>query len=208
MRKIVGFLFVAMTLAMAIPAQAQIKFGIKGGLNLAKADFNTSDLKADNFTGFFVGPMLDVTLPIIGLGVDGALLYSQQGISYKVKHSPSSEHPSNQDGTIKQRGLDIPINLKYSIGLGSLASIYLAAGPSFFFNFSGDDKIDGIGDIKMKNAEVAINLGGGLKLFKHLQIGVNYKMPLSDSAELKKVSDVFDAEYKTKVWQLSVAYMF
>lgn len=201
MKKIVGVLLIAMSFAVVIPAQAQIKFGVKGGLNLAKADFNTSDLKADNFTGFFIGPMLDITLPIIGLGVDGALLYSQQGISFTNKTGTIDE-------TIKQKGLDIPVNLKYSIGLGSLASIYLAAGPSFFFNFSGDDKIDGIGDIKMKNAQVAINLGGGLKLFKHLQVGVNYKMPLNDSAQIKEMGDLLDAEYKTKVWQISVAYMF
>lgn len=201
MKKIVGVLLIAMSFAVVIPAQAQIKFGVKGGLNLAKADFNTSDLKADNFTGFFIGPMLDITLPIIGLGVDGALLYSQQGISFTNKAGTIDE-------TIKQKGLDIPVNLKYSIGLGSLASIYLAAGPSFFFNFSGDDKIDGIADIKMKNAQVAINLGGGLKLFKHLQVGVNYKMPLSDSAQIKEMGDLLNAEYKTKVWQISIAYMF
>ena len=34
---------------------------------------------ADNYTGFFIGPMVDITIPIIGLGVDGALMYSQKG---------------------------------------------------------------------------------------------------------------------------------
>lgn len=190
---------VAMAFAVVTPAQAQIKFGVKGGLNLAKADFNKSDLKADNFTGFFIGPMVDFTLPIIGLGIDGALLYSQQGVSFTK---------GAVDETIKQNGLDVPINLKYSIGLGSLASVYLAAGPGFFFNFSGDNKVENLGDFKMKNSQVSINLGAGLKLLNHLQIGVNYKMPLGDSAEIDSLGDLVTSEYKTKIWQVSLAYMF
>lgn len=71
----------------------------------------------------FIGPMAEVTIPIVGLGVDGALLFSQRG---------------KDDG--KQTGLDIPINLKYTIGLGSMLGVFVAAGPDFFFNFSGDKK--------------------------------------------------------------------
>lgn len=54
--------------------------------------------------------------------MDGALLYSQKG--------------DKMEGLdMKQSGLDIPVNLKYSIGLGSMLGIYVAAGPDFFFNF-------------------------------------------------------------------------
>jgi len=80
MKKIMSVLLVAICLVMAIPAQAQLKFGVKGGLNLAKADFNKSDFKTDNFTGFFIGPMAELTIPVVGLGVYGALLFSQRGI--------------------------------------------------------------------------------------------------------------------------------
>ena len=100
MKKIISALMIAVCIGMAMPAQAQlIKFGVKGGVNLAKADFNKSDLKTDNFTGFFIGPMAEVTIPLVGLGVDGALLFAQRGV--KVG-----------DESIRQNGLDIPINLK------------------------------------------------------------------------------------------------
>ena len=50
MKKIISALMIAVCIGMAMPAQAQlIKFGVKGGVNLAKADFNKSDLKTDNF---------------------------------------------------------------------------------------------------------------------------------------------------------------
>ena len=44
MKKIISALMIAVCIGMAMPAQAQlIKFGVKGGVNLAKADFNKSD---------------------------------------------------------------------------------------------------------------------------------------------------------------------
>ena len=156
MKKIISALMMAVCIGMAMPAQAQlIKFGVKGGVNLAKADFNKSDLKTDNFTGFFIGPMAEVTIPLVGLGVDGALLFAQRGV--KVG-----------DESIRQNGLDIPINLKYTIGLGSALGIYVAAGPDFYFNFSGDKNYGELGRLNKKNAQVGINVGAGVKLLLSL----------------------------------------
>ena len=39
-------------MCLAIPAQAQLQWGVKGGVNLAKLDYK--DIK-DNSTGFFIG---------------------------------------------------------------------------------------------------------------------------------------------------------
>ena len=47
--------------------QAQLHFGVKGGLNLSKVSFSKSDLKGDNKTGWFIGPMAEFTLPLLGL---------------------------------------------------------------------------------------------------------------------------------------------
>lgn len=194
MKKIISALMIAVCFGIAMPAQAQlVKFGVKGGLNLAKADISagTQNFKTDNFTGFFIGPMAEITIPVVGIGVDGALLFSQRGV--KV-----------DDESIKENGLDIPINLKYTIGLGSMLGIYVAAGPDFFFNFSGDKTSEDFGRLNKKNAQVGINLGAGVKLAKHLQIGANYNIPLNKTAEWKEA----DFSYKTKMWQISAAYIF
>lgn len=196
MKKMMSALLIVICLVMAIPAQAQLKFGVKGGLNLAKADFNKSDLKTDNFTGFFIGPMAELTIPVVGLGVDGALLFSQRGI----KVNGESE---------KENGLEIPVNLKYTIGLGSLFGIYVAAGPDFYFNFAKDKSLGQNINLNRKNAQVGINLGAGVKLLKHLQVGFNYNVPLDNSSELTfgdAAKEVFSS--KTKVWQISAAYIF
>ena len=192
MKRIFGALMIAVCIGMAMPAQAQIHFGVKGGLNLSKASLSDipGNFKKDNFTGFFIGPMAEVNIPIVGLGVDASLLFAQRGV--KVTPEGADEY------TVKQNGLDIPVNLKYNIGLGSLLGLYIAAGPDFYFDFEKKSGID------KKKAEVGINVGAGVKLLNHLQVGANYNIPLGDTAKIEGT----DGSYKTKTWQVSVAYIF
>ncbi|MBQ8602433.1 MAG: porin family protein [Bacteroides sp.] len=195
MKKIFSVLMVAVALMMAAPAQAQlIKFGVKGGLNMSKIDWGK-----ENSTGFFIGPMAEITLPIIGLGIDGALMYSQ-------KTNLSYEYAGNDVSSVdlKEQGIEIPINLKYSFGLGSLLGVYLAAGPDFFYNFKDIDATA----FKAKKSQVAINLGAGVKLLKKLQVGITYQIPMGDSFEWKDAVAKVANGTKTKTWQVSAAYIF
>lgn len=192
MKKFFGVFLVAICcLAMATPAQAQLlKWGLKGGLSMSKLDFKNGPT-SDNTTGFFIGPMAEFTVPVIGLGIDGALMYSQRG-----------------EDEWKQQGIEIPVNLKYTIGLGSMLGVYVAAGPDFFFNFK-DTKWEGF---DTKATQVGLNIGAGVKLIQHLQIGVNYQIPLDDSFSWKGVGEALGDEIggngKTKTWQISLAYLF
>lgn len=214
MKKVFSILLVAVCcLALATPAQAQLKWGVKGGVNMSKIDWNGGfDGNKDNSTGFFIGPMAEFTIPVIGLGIDGAVMYSQRGKELDV-----IDGSKTLTVDAKQQGIEIPVNLKYTIGLGSLLGIYVAAGPDFFFNFK-DAKLKVLGNtldeekaIESKKAQVGVNLGAGLKLFQHLQIGFNYQIPLGDSFStgeaLKAIKDDF-VSGKTKTWQISLAYLF
>ena len=189
MKKVLCTLFVAVCcMAMAIPANAQVSFGVKGGLNLSKMDaaeimkWGINDYK-ENSTGFFIGPMIEATVPIVGLGVDGAVMYSQRG-----------------SGDLKQQGIEVPVNLKYSIGVGDMAAIFFAAGPDFYFNLKDVD----IAGIDKKDAQVGLNLGAGVKLINHIQIGVNYQFALGNSFKIMNS----DVKNKLNTWQISLAYMF
>ena len=167
MKKIFSaFIIAVCCMFMAMPVQAQLlKWGVKGGVNLTKIDWDGGFKgNKDNSTGFFIGPMAEITIPIVGLGVDGALLFSQRG--------------------------------KDEVKLG----IYFAAGPDFFFDFDKKDNVD------RKKTQVGLNLGVGVKLIKHLQVGVNYQFPMGDSFTWKKAGDAIGA--KNKTWQVSAAYLF
>ncbi|WP_291558930.1 porin family protein [Bacteroides sp.] len=190
MRKLVSIIVVMVCLLLAVPAQSQVKFGLKGGLDISKLDNNIGD----NTTGFFVGPMLDVTLPIVGLGIDVAALYSQSGMDVNNK---SSE---------KLKSIEIPVNLKWTLGLGSTFGVFIAAGPQF--GFSLNDGWKELMEETNKNF-VSVNVGAGLKLLRHLQVGVNYNIGAS------KLGDMIVDESKNlrsgvrkNSWQVSLAYMF
>ena len=116
MKKIVGLILLAVMVLIAVPAKSQIKFGIKGGLNISSVHFNKDLVGKDNVTGFNIGPMVEVMAPIMGVGFDAAILYSQKGIGVK----------SEKD--IKNDYIDVPVNLKWKFGLPIIKG-YLAAGP-------------------------------------------------------------------------------
>ena len=191
MKKIVSTLLVMLCLLCAVPSQAQVKFGFKGGLDISKLDTKVSD----NRTGFFVGPMIDVTLPIIGLGFDVAALYSQSGMDV------------NNENSEKLKSVEIPVNLKWTLGLGSTLGFFIAAGPQFGFSLN-----DGWKQLMEESNKsfVSVNVGAGLKLLRHLQVGVNYNIGASKLGDM--VLDASDVDLRTGVrknsWQVSLAYMF
>ena len=84
-----------------------------------------------------------------------------------------------------------------------MRSIWTAAArrrSDFFFDFDKKDNVD------RKKTQVGLNLGVGVKLIKHLQVGVNYQFPMGDSFKWKEVGHAIGA--KNKTWQISAAYLF
>ena len=86
MRKIFTAAIVAATMLFSTSsAQAQVKFGLKGGLNVTNMSLNSEVFDADNQTGFFIGPTVKFTLPIVGLGIDASALYDQRDAKITVE---------------------------------------------------------------------------------------------------------------------------
>lgn len=86
MKKLITvFACVGGMLLTATTAQAQIDFGVKGGLNVTNMSLSNDVLDASNRAGFFFGPTVKFTLPIVGLGVDASALYDQR--SAKVENA-------------------------------------------------------------------------------------------------------------------------
>ncbi len=117
----------------SVNANAQLKLGVKGGLNVSSMSFSDDVFDGSNRTGWFIGPTLKFTVPVVGLGFDVSALYNQA--SSKVWNV---EYESGEE-TVKRQSVEIPINVRYGVGLGSLANIFLFAGPQFGF-IVGDDE--------------------------------------------------------------------
>lgn len=194
MKKLLSTLMVIACLALAIPAQAQIKFGVKAGLNVSKLHLSKETLSSDNRAGFFVGPTAEFTLPLLGLGIDGSVLYNQFGVD-------------SEEGTSTKKSIEIPINLRWTVGFSSLVGAYVAVGPQFGFNV-GDRWFDEVCEFK-KNT-TSFNVGAGLKLLGHLQVGANYNFALKDNGKIHSgdIENLTTIGFKQNTWQVSVAYLF
>lgn len=189
MKKLVSTLMLMVCLLLAVPAQAQLKFGLKGGVDMSKV---TTDI-GDNATGFFVGPMMEVTLPVIGLGVDVAALYSQSGVKFEKKDADNL------------KSIEVPVNLKWTVGLGSAFGVFAAVGPQFGFNL--DNGVDAA--LQSKKCAVSVNVGVGLKLLRHFQLGANYNIGASKmTAKVMEGSTSIESNFRKNSWQISLAYMF
>lgn len=194
MKKLLSTLMVIACLALAIPAQAQIKFGVKAGLNVSKLHLSEETFSSDNRAGFFVGPTAEFTLPLLGLGIDGSVLYNQFSVD-------------SEEGTSTKKSIEIPINLRWTVGFSSLVGAYVAVGPQFGFNV-GDRWFDEVCEFK-KNT-TSFNVGAGLKLLGHLQVGANYNFALKDNGKIHSgdIEDLTTIGFKQNTWQVSVAYLF
>ena len=108
------------------------------------------------------------------------------------------------------------MNARLKLGLGSTAGLYVAAGPQFAFNVGDDEfkwkKDDIENTFQLKKSSFSINLGAGVYLSQHLEIGFAYNIALGSTADAswKKATDaaLHDDDTKPKSWQISAAYYF
>ena len=201
MKKIFTTIVLMAAMLVAIPAKAGINFGIKGGYNITNFSFSEDVIAKDNQQGFFIGPSLKIGIPVLPIGFEIAALYDQRDAKLEGEK-------------ISQKSINIPINVRYELGLGDMAGIYVAAGPQFGFNI-GDKSFnfDDVADYKLKDSNLSINLGAGLRLVKHLEIGFNYNIALGKTGEINVIDGAGEAlgingNGKANAWQISAAYYF
>ena len=202
MKKIFTLILVAVATMVAVPASAQVQFGLKGGLNVTNMSLNDDILKTENRAGFFIGPTVKFTLPIVGLGVDASALYDQREAEVK-----------GSDEKIKQQAINIPVNLRYGVGLGETASLYFFAGPQFGFNVGDKEhKLTDGETWKLSGSTLSVNFGLGVMILNHVQIGANYNLVCGKTGEISSVWDGAKTGIKNKAranaWQISAAYYF
>ena len=211
MKKILSLVFMVAAMMYATSANAQIKFGLKGGLNVTSMSFSEDVLDASNKTGFFVGPMVKVTVPIVGLSFDAAALYDQKEADVKYVGTDGDFGQVN----VKQQSINIPVNVRYGFGLSSLANIFLFAGPQWGINVGDKNfKWNEESSYSLKKSNFSVNVGAGVTLLSHLQISANYNIACGKSADasFSRPNDVVTSGLKDKSrnnsWQIALGYWF
>ena len=205
MKRIITLVVLVVVMAVSVQAQG-IKFGVKGGLDIQNMKFDESVFNTENKLGWFIGPTLQVSLPIGGLGIDIAGLYDQKTTEINGE-------------SIKQKSILVPVNARLKLGLGSTAGLYVAAGPQFAFNVG--DKIFKLNKegkelaestFQLKKSTFSVNLGAGVYLSEHFEVGFAYNIAIGSTADAswKAVTDAafHKDDTKPKSWQISAAYYF
>lgn len=195
MKKIVSLIVLAVMTLVAVPVQSQVRFGVKGGLNISSVHFNREIVNDDNVTGFNIGPMIEGTVPLIGVGFDAAILYSQKGLGLKGHDDVKNDY------------IDVPVNLKWKFGLPILKG-YLTAGPYVGFRVGGEKFWDIPGEVgdqlQAKSFNAGLNFGAGVEVIKHLQVGFNYALGLTNDYSASKI----DLDGKNRGWSITAAVLF
>lgn len=184
--------FLAMLILIASfvgTASAQfVQFGVKGGLNVSNIHLSRATFDRSNRAGFFIGPTAKFKIPIVGVGADVSALYSQMDV-----------RRTDNSATATLKTISVPVNVRFNFGASSLLGFYVAAGPQFDFNISPDNMWD---TWKTKSTTTSANLGAGVTLLGHLELGVGYNFGL------KKMVDSRDLAVRRNSFQLSATYFF
>ncbi len=193
MKKSIGIWIAVVCILMAAPARAQFHFGFKGGMNFSRINLSGSALNGDDRRGWFIGPTAEFTVPILGVGLDVSALYTHNVLAVTRNGIPDA----------KLKTFEFPINIKWSVGLGSLFGVYVAAGPQFGINVG--NKI--VKYYTLEKNTTSFNVGAGVKLIKHIQVGANYNFGLGRTA-ICSISNNTPYKVKNNGWQASLAYLF
>lgn len=192
MKKLYTTLAIAIAMLVAIPSQAQTSWGVRAGANLVNMKMSSDVLGSKNNAGFYAGPTVKFTVPIIGLSFDASALYDQR--TAKVTEG-------DVENEYKQQTIQIPINIRYGWGLSSLANVFLFAGPQFGFNVSKKYE-----DLSWKSSQFSVNVGIGATVLNHVEVKANYNVVCGKSASA--VIDGFSGNSRYNAWQLGLAYYF
>lgn len=197
------FAVVTACVAIALPASAQLSFGVKAGAKINSLSFDSKAFESENRAGFTGGLMAEFTVPVIGVGVDASVMYV---------HSTTKANVTGTDAGLVDESksyIEVPVNLKWKIGVpivGKIVSPYIFTGPSFSF-LAGKDEINAA--LKQKKVDMAWNLGVGVQLFSKVQVGASYGWGLNNTLEVLGADGNWtDIKGKKNCWTVTAAYLF
>ena len=191
-----------------ITSEAKVRFGVTGGFQLTDMSFNHDALDKHNRMGWFVGPTVKFTLPVVGMGVDVAALYDQRDLKA-------------DEALIKQKSIVIQGSARYGVGIGELLGVFLKVGPQFSFNI-GDDFVHWLTteeeykQFSLQETMLSVNMGVGVTFAGHFEADLRYNVPISKTSDFtwNELGDqLWDqtwhhAKSRTNAWSVSITYFF
>ena len=193
---------------LSVPAFSQIRFGVKADVGLNNPSFSSDALKVENMTSYSIGPTIEALLAPLGVanfGIEAALLYNDNRMTVAQLTGGEGEKE------VSNRYLMLPVNAKFKFGAGMLPlRLYAAAGPYAGYLISGDEiSIPDISaDVKAKEFQAGANIGVGFELLRFIQVGVNYRVQLTDNYSVDQPDWKDPLNGKSESWNLTGTIYF
>lgn len=188
-------------------AEAQFHWGLRAGADFSKFPTTADQFKSDYYTGFHVGPTVEMKLPL-RFSVDASLLFSQKNVGI------TSMEKTEVKDILKTNYFVVPVNAKFDLVSLPGADVMVIAGPQF--NFMLNNNLEDLKDLntlretEAKKASVGVNVGLGVRVLKMLQISALYNATLSDDYKFTSLNqttqDVFNAKTNSFVIQAAVLF--
>lgn len=190
-------LFVLLMAAMVVAASAQVRLGLRAGVTLGEMHFDRDVINSDNRMGYTGGLVLDLGIPVVGLGIEASAMYT-----YRKNRLTDGTH------VFKRHYIDIPVYARYRLSLPRVEHVvapYVFTGPDFSILFDENAP----SNFENRRTRLSWDVGAGVDLFTHLRLSATYGLGIS------KAMEYIDREYtgervngKDKYWTLNAAWLF
>lgn len=186
-------------LFMAAGLSAQ-SFGVRAGVNMASQSWSEdAGIDLSSRTGFYVGAIAEFGISE-NLFLQGELDYIQKGAKAEFLGEENEQTVSY---------LEVPILLKYKMGLGEMLGLHITAGPTLGYALNGttDDEDIDFDEDGYERFELGASIGAGVGLGVAggmLSLEVRYGLGFTN---LVSDEDV-DLTVTNKGLSVGLAYMF
>jgi hypothetical protein len=220
MKKVLKISVLVAFVLFSFTSQAQVQFGVKGGLNASTLSgydrftelvgaIGLGDLKTQSKAGYHIGVIAQINLPATSFFIQPELLYTNLGVKESIKNSILMEDASE---TSSLNYLQVPVYAGYKWNAGLGLDIIAGVGPYIGYGLSAtDDMFDGDTDGHFNRFDYGLSAMAGVQFYK-VQITLGYDLGLGklNSGNIwKDANDLLDLPaISNRNIKVSLAYLF
>ena len=206
MKKLLSIAFIAF---LGFTANAQVNFGVKGGVNIASITGDETDGIKSN-VGFHLGAVAEIEISEL-LSFQPELLFSTQGGKYEESEEILGV-TVNYEEKVNLSYINVPLILKVYVSDGFAFEVGpqfgLLVGAKSKYDISGGGESES-GDEDIKDFVSGLDLGAGFgasfKTESGLFFGARYVLGLSNINDFDGADEV---NQKNSVIQASIGFLF
>lgn len=191
-------IFIAAVLTIAVlPAWSQVHVGLRAGITVNELRLDRDFISSDNRAGYTGGLVLDLNIPVVGLGIEASAMYTHR-----------RDRLTSEDHTYKRNYIDIPVYARFRLSLPGVERFfapYVFTGPSFSILF--DD--DAPANVNNSKTYTSLDLGFGADLFSRARLSMTYGLGITQAMEIIDRDHAgSQVEGKDRHWTINLAYFF